>query len=88
MNSISITKARETLADLVNTVYYRDEMYLLTRRNKKLAALIPPKQLRIFVKLLRLFEDEIDHEDTVKALNEARNLGTISHDEVKRELGL
>jgi len=88
MNSISITKARETLADLVNTVYYRDEMYLLTRRNKKLAALIPPKQLRTFIKLLRLFEDEIDHDDTVKALNEARKLGTISHEKVKRELGL
>lgn len=88
MNSISITKARETLADLVNTVYYRDEMYLLTRRNKKLAALIPPKQFRIFIKLLRLFEDEIDHEDSVKALDEAHKLGTISHEEVKRELGL
>ena len=88
MNSISITKARETLADLVNTVYYRDEIYFLTRRNKKLAALIPPEQLRIFAKLLELFEDTIDHEDNVKAIEEARELGTLSHEEVKRDLGL
>ncbi len=88
MNSISITMARETLANLVNNVYYRDEVFILTRRSKSLAAIISPKQYRMFVSLLRRFEDEIDHQDAMEALAEAREVGTISHEKLKEELGL
>ncbi len=88
MNSISITKARDTLADLINNVYYRDEVFILTRRNKRFAAIISPKQYRMFISLLRRFEDEIDHRDAVEALAEAREVGTLTHEQMKEELGL
>jgi prevent-host-death family protein len=88
MTSISITEARETLADLINNVYYRNEVFILTKRNKTIAAVISPEQYRLFLSLLRHFEDEVDHRDAQEALAEARELGTIKHEDLKKELGL
>jgi prevent-host-death family protein len=88
VKTISITEARATLADLVNEIYYGIEDYLITRRNKKLAVLIPPQRYRLFLELLERYEDELDNLDAEKALEESRREGTISLEQLKAELGL
>lgn len=88
MKTISITEARATLADLVNRTYYGTVDYLITRRNKKLAVLITPRRYRLFLELLERYEDELDRLDSEEALEEARREGTVSHEELKAELGL
>ena len=88
MKTISITEARATLADLLNKIYYGSEDYLITRRNKKQAVLIPLQRYRLFLELLERYEDELDKLDSDKALEEARREGTVSIEELKAELGL
>ena len=88
MKTISITEARATLADLVNEIYYGLEDYLITRRNKKLAVLIPPQRYQLFLELLERYSDELDNLEAEKALEEARREGTISLEQLKAELGL
>jgi len=88
VKTISITEARATLADLVNEIYYGLEDYLITRRNKKLAVLIPPQRYQLFLELLERYSDELDNLEAEKALEEARREGTISLEQLKAELGL
>jgi prevent-host-death family protein len=88
MKTISITEARATLADLLNKIYYGLEDYLITRRNKKRAVLIPPQRYKLFLELLERYEDEMDNREAEKILKEARREGTISLEQLKAELGL
>lgn len=88
VKTISVTEAREKLADLVNEIYYGTVDYLITRRNKKLAVLIPPQRYKLFLELLERYSDELDNREAEKALEEARREGTVSLEELKAELGL
>ena len=63
---ISTVDARKHFADLVNKVAYGHESVILTRRGKKVAALVSIEELELIQKL----EDIIDIEDAMKALAE------------------
>jgi prevent-host-death family protein len=82
LNTVSTAEARKRLAEIVNMVAYGKETVVLTRRGKKIAALISMEEL----KLLQLIEDHIDIEDARKALEEPGE--NISAEKLWKALGL
>ena len=81
---ISVSEARESFADLVNTVVYRQERILITRHGKRVAAIIPMEQ----VEFLERAEDEFDLRMAEEALKELEHTPAIPLEQVERELGL
>ena len=81
---VSVSEARETFADLVNRVAYRNERVLVTRRGKPIAAIIPMEQ----AEFLERAEDEYDIKLAREALAELEHTPAIPLEQVERELGL
>ncbi len=81
MTEVSSAELREQLAELVNRVHYSRERVVVTRRGKKLVAMVPADDLE----LLEAIEDRIDILAAEKALKEK---GSIPWAKVKKELGL
>jgi prevent-host-death family protein len=81
---VSVSEARESFADLVNTVVYRKERVLITRHGKRVAAIIPMEQ----VEFLERAEDDFDNRMADEALAEMEHTPAIPWEQVKRELGL
>jgi len=79
--TVSTVKARDEFADIVNRVAYGKERVILTRRGKKLVAVVPIED----IKLLEELEEKQDAADAEKALKEK---GGIPWDEVKKKLKL
>lgn len=80
--TISTAEARKNFADIVNGVAYGKEPVILTRRGRKIAALISIEELE----LLRTIEDLVDIENARKALAEPGD--NIPAQEIWKELGL
>lgn len=81
---VSTVDARNNFGDLMNRAAYGKERLILTRRGKKLAALVPVEDLEV----LEAIEDRVDLEEARKALAEAGAEGTVPWEDVKKELGL
>jgi prevent-host-death family protein len=81
---ISIAEAKNNFGDLMNRAAYGKERLILTRRGKKLAALVPVEDLEV----LEAIEDKIDLEEARKALAESAQESTVAWEDVKKELGL
>jgi prevent-host-death family protein len=79
MTTVSISEAREHLADLGNRVSLRGERLIVERRGKNLFALVPLED----VELLERLEDEIDIRMARKAMKEP----SIPFEKVKKDLG-
>jgi prevent-host-death family protein len=79
---VSVSEARESFADIVNRVAYRNERVLITRRGKRIAALIPMEQ----VAFLERMEDEYDLREALGALADPANAVTYTLEEVEAEL--
>ena len=80
MTSITIGEAREHLADLGNRASLRGERVVVTRRGKRLFALVPVEDMD----LLERLEDKMD----LEAIRAARNEPSKPLAQVKKELGL
>lgn len=78
---ISVTKARENLADILGEVRYAHKRIRLTSNGKGIGAIIPLEDLE----LLEAIEDKIDIELAEKAI---KDKGSFSFDQVLKELGL
>ena len=79
---ISTANARKNFADIVNKVAYGTDPVVLTRRGRKIAALVSMKEFE----LLRQIEDHLDIEDARKALAESGD--NLPASEVWKQLGL
>lgn len=79
---ISTVDAKEEFAELINRVLHNHEHIILTRRDKEVAAIIPIDDLF----LLQASKNKNDLDDAVEALKEARKQGTITLDQLKKEL--
>ncbi len=79
---ISTADARKNFADIVNKVAYGNELIILTRRGRDVAALVSIDELE----LLQKIEDHIDIEDAKRALAEPGD--NILAKEVWKQLGL
>jgi prevent-host-death family protein len=82
LRKISTGDARKQLANIMNRVAFGKETFVLTRRGKALAALVPVEDL----KLLQEIEERMDVEDAWKARSESEE--TIAWEELKKELEL
>ena len=84
MNTVTTVKARESFSEVINRSAYGKERIVLTRRGKKVAAVVPVEDLN----LLEALETRLDLEEIEQALANPENKKTILWDRVKKELGL
>ena len=82
MVQISTADAREGFADVINRTSFGKERFVLTRRGKKLAAIVPVEDFE----LLEYLEDRQDLQEAKQILVESDE--RISYDEIRKELGL
>ncbi len=80
MTTITISEAREHLADLGNRVSLRGERVVVERRGRNLFALVPVED----VELLERLEDQMD----LDAIRAARKEPSVPFAKLKKELGL
>ncbi|HEX6075669.1 MAG TPA: type II toxin-antitoxin system Phd/YefM family antitoxin [Micromonosporaceae bacterium] len=81
-----MSDARDRLGDLVNRAVYTREPVYLTRRGRRVAAVIDAQTLD---RLVELAEDAIDAAEASTARAElADGAEPVPWDEVKRDLGL
>ena len=84
MNKVTTVEARESFSEVINRSAYGKERIVLTRRGKKVAAVVPVEDLN----LLEALETRLDLEDIEQALAYPENKEKIPWDRVKKELGL
>ncbi len=84
MTSMPITAARDDLAEVVNRVAYTKERICLTRHGKDVACVVSMEEAR----LLDLIEERLDLSDALDALEEMKDEGPVSWDDLKSELGV
>jgi prevent-host-death family protein len=82
--TVSTRDARENFSDVINRAAYGKERVILTRRGKAVVAVVPMDD----IETLEALEDRIDLADALASLKEAEEKGTISLEDLKRELGL
>jgi prevent-host-death family protein len=74
ITSISTIDAKEEFSTLLNRVSHNKERIVLTRRGKDIAAIVPLEDLY----LLEQSQSKSDLEESVEALQEARQGGIVS----------
>ncbi|MHA7627576.1 type II toxin-antitoxin system Phd/YefM family antitoxin [Corallococcus sp. M7] len=84
MMEVSITEARDDLAELLNRAAYGKERLVLTRHGKKLVAVIPFEDLEA----LEALEDRRDIQKADAARRESEGQPRVAWKQVKAELGL
>ncbi len=82
MPEIPVTEARDHLADVVNRVAYSGESTYLTRRGRRLAAIVPAEVLEA----IEAVEDRIDVEAAEESYAETGQDVTL--DQIRDELHL
>jgi prevent-host-death family protein len=80
----SFSDARSHLTDIANHVAYKGERITVTRKGRKIFAIVPIEDLE----MLEAIEDRIDLDDARKALADAKKNGTSSWESIKRKLEL
>ena len=80
---ITTIDAKEEFSELINRVSHHNERIILTRREKEIAALIPIEDFA----LLQTSQNKHDVHEAAEALKEARQVGTITLDDLKTEIG-
>jgi prevent-host-death family protein len=82
MTNISTAEARNDFADVINRASFGKERFVLTRRGKKLVAIVPVEDLD----LLEEMEDQMDIAAAKAALAESDE--RVSYLDLRRELRL
>ena len=80
---LNTLEAKEQFADLVNRVAHSKDRVILTRRGKEIAAIIPIEDLVLLQESL----DNQDLREAIEALKEARQVGTITLEKLKEDVG-
>ena len=89
MEEVSAREVRDHMASILNHVAYGGKRYTLTRHGQGVAVIISLDEWKAVESLLQKLEDEEDIRDADAAIKRIRKgEKTISHEELKRELGL
>lgn len=89
MEEISSKQARDHMAEILNHVVYQGKHYTLTRHGKGVAVIISLEEWKSVERLLEKLEDEEDIRDADAAMERIKKgEKTISHKQLKRDLGL
>ncbi|HSW69372.1 MAG TPA: type II toxin-antitoxin system Phd/YefM family antitoxin [Gammaproteobacteria bacterium] len=83
MTTFNTIDAKEQFIELVNRVAHNKEQIILTRRGKEIAAIIPIEELNLLLES----QNKQDLREAIDALKEARNIGTITLEQLKEDLG-
>ena len=83
MASISVSKARHDMKDLVNRVAYGKKRIYLTSHDKKMVAIVPIED----IERLQALEDAEDVREAELGLKEIEEKGGVSFAEMKKRLG-
>jgi prevent-host-death family protein len=83
MTSLNSSEARQHFPDLINEAAYAKKRTIVTRRGKKVAAIVPIEDLEI----IEAIENKIDLEEARVALKDIQSKGAISWEDLKIELG-
>lgn len=81
---LNTVDAKEQFTDLINRVVHSKERVIITRRGQEIAAIIPLEDLI----LLQETQDRYDLREAIEALKEMRNVGTMTLDQLKEEIGV
>jgi prevent-host-death family protein len=81
MATVPFSEAREHFTDLVNEVAYGGKRIILTRKGKRLVAIVPLDDLET----IEMMEDKIDIAAAKKAYADIKKHGTVSLAHVKKE---
>lgn len=84
MKHVTTAEARKNMAELLNRAAYGGERFVVTRHGKELVAIVPLEDATLLDRL-RGFLEKRDFE---AALREVAEAGTVSWDEVRRDLDL
>jgi len=84
MTNVTVTKAREVFAEIINRATYRKERTVVTNHRKEVAAIVPIEDMR----LLERLEELVDLREVQAALEEVNHAGTRSWEDVKKDLDL
>jgi prevent-host-death family protein len=82
---LSTTEARQQFAELINRTAYKGERFVVHRRKKLVAAVIPIEEYALLERLIEERENKIDVRLARKARKEK---GRIPWEKVKKDLGL
>ena len=80
---LNTADAKEQFTDLINRVVHSKERVILTRRGQEIAAIIPLEDLM----LLQEAQDRHDLREAIDALKEVRNVGTMTLDQLREDIG-
>lgn len=84
MSSLNSSQARQHFPELLNEAAYAKKRIVVTRRGKKLAAIVPIEDLET----IEAIENRIDLEEARAALEDIKKNGSTSWEDLKTELGL
>jgi prevent-host-death family protein len=82
---VTSEEVRDQLGEIINRVAYGHERMVVTRRGKKLAALVPMEDLELLEQVLDALEDQIDLPLVRQRLAEAEREGTVTWESIKAE---
>lgn len=89
MEEVSAREARDHMASVLNHVAYGGKRYTLTRHGQGIAVIISLEEWKSVEHYLQRLEDEEDIRDADVAMKRIKKgEKTLSHDELKHELGL
>ena len=83
MTTLDTTIARKEFSSVIAAAN-KGERFLLKRHGKRVAAVVPIRDLAV----LRALEDRFDREAADAALKDVEEYGTVSWEELKAKLGL
>jgi len=84
MAELSVAEAREQFSEAINRAAYGKERIVVTRRGKRLVAIVPVEDMDF----IREMEDHFDREELRRVRAEIGREGTIPWETLKAELGL
>jgi prevent-host-death family protein len=82
---LSTSEARQQFAEMINRTAYKGERFVMLRRKKPVAAVIPIEEYALLERIIEERENEIDVRLARKARKEK---GRIPWEKVKKDLGL
>lgn len=84
MSSLNSSEARQHFPELISKAAYAKKRTIVTRRGRKVAAIVPIEDLEA----LEAIENKIDLEEARAVLKDIKKHGAISWEDLKTELGL
>ncbi len=88
MTTISAEEVRNQLAEVLNKAAYGHERTIVTRRGKRIAAIVSIEDLELLEAILDELEDRADAEYCREALKDLDLSKCIPWEEIKSDLGL